>query len=215
MSLLGQAPELGNNVFVAPSANVIGNVKIGAQSSVWYGAVIRGDTASVSIGSQTNVQDNTIIHVTQHGRKTGGPVPVVIGDKVTIGHAVTLHGCTIEAESLVGMGATVLDGAVVEKHAMVAAGAVVTMGTRVPSGQVWAGSPAKYLRDLTPEEVAFLSQSAGNYVELAKTHMAENAKTFEEVERDKQLRRERGGFASVADLVASGSSHGVPKPVTE
>ena len=136
MSLVGQSPELGAGAFVAPSANVIGNVKIGAQSSVWYGAVIRGDVASISIGNNTNVQDNAIIHVTQHSKKANGPLPVHIGDNVTIGHAVTLHGCTIHNESLIGMGSTVMDGAVVEKNAIVAAGSCVTMNTVIPSGQV-------------------------------------------------------------------------------
>lgn len=135
--------------------------------------------------------------MTQATRDGNKPArPTTIGSNVTIGHGATIHGATIEDESLIGMGATVMDGAVVERHAMVAAGAVVPPNARVPAGQVWAGNPAKFLRDLTPEEVAFLSTSAGNYVKLAATHREENSKTFEEVERDKQLRRERGGFAS-------------------
>jgi len=225
-------------------------LQIGNNSSVWYGAVVRGDVASVKIGSQSNIQvsartapgggggrdprgpagphpppaprdarrrtplpqDNAVIHVTRATKDGARPaIPVVIGDRVTVGHGATVHGATVEDETLIGMGATVMDGAVVEKHSMVAAGAVVPQNVRVKSGQIWAGNPARFLRDLTPEEKAFLSQSAGNYVSLAETHRAENAKTFEEVERDKQLRRERGGFVAPADLEKAASGQA---PVT-
>jgi len=211
MSILRESPQLGSNVFVAPSANVIGKVQLGANSSVWYGAIVRGDVAPISIGNNTNIQDNAVIHVSQATQNGAKPAhPVMIGSHVTIGHGATVHGATVEDESLIGMGATVLDGAVVERHSMVAAGAVVPPNTRVKAGQVWAGNPAKYLRDLTPEEVAFLSASAGNYVALAGKHREENAKTFEEVERDKQVSRERAAGLGQPETAPAETQSGVP-----
>ena len=156
-------------------------------------------------------QDNAVIHVSQATQNGAKPAhPVMIGSHVTIGHGATVHGATVEDESLIGMGATVLDGAVVERHSMVAAGAVVPPNTRVKAGQVWAGNPAKYLRDLTPEEVAFLSASAGNYVALAGKHREENAKTFEEVERDKQVSRERAAGLGQPETAPAETQSGVP-----
>lgn len=170
----GKAPTLDKTVFIAPNANVTGDVKLGRKASVFYNAIVRGDAAPVSIGAGTNVQDSATIGTALTG--TGQTeVAVNIGDNVTIGHSATLRGCTVEDEALIGMGACVLEGAVVEKGAMVAAGAVVLPGSVVPSGQLWGGNPAKLLRSLKPEETAFLPRSAAAYIDLAKQHKGDCA----------------------------------------
>jgi gamma-carbonic anhydrase len=150
-------PDIHNSVFLASGVKVIGNVKIDADSSVWYNTVIRGDVHYISIGKMTNVQDCSMLHV------TNGKFPLNIGSKVTIGHSVTLHGCTLKDLSLIGMGAIILDGAVIEENAMVAAGAVITPGFIVPSGKLAAGVPAKIIRDLTEEEMDDFEKSAIRY----------------------------------------------------
>lgn len=157
---------ISDKAFIAPGAAVIGDVHIGADTGVWFGCVIRGDVQSIRIGERTNIQDGTVIHVT---RDTG---PTTIGSGVTIGHSALLHACTLEDNCFIGMRATVMDGAVVESGAMVAAGALVTPGKRVLSGQLWAGSPARYFRDLTIEEKAFFPVSAENYVRHAREYLA-------------------------------------------
>lgn len=150
-------PKIGKDVFLASGSKIIGNVEIGNYSSVWYNTVVRGDVHYIKIGSMTNVQDLSMLHV------TNGRFPLNIGSKVTIGHSVTLHGCTLMDLCLIGMGAVVLDGAVVEEKAMVAAGAVITPKFIVPTGKLAAGVPAKILRDLTPEEMNDFEQSAIRY----------------------------------------------------
>ncbi|XVE69856.1 hypothetical protein DITRI_Ditri10aG0025100 [Diplodiscus trichospermus] len=188
MNIFDKAPVVDKDAFVAPSASVIGDVQVGRGSSIWYGCVLRGDVNSISVGSGTNIQDNSLVHVAK-SNISGKVLPTIIGDNVTIGHSAVLHGCTVEDEAFVGMGATLLDGAVVEKHAMVAAGALVRQNTRIPTGEVWGGNPAKFLRKLTDEERSFISQSAANYTNLAQLHAAENAKPFDEIEFEKVLRK--------------------------
>lgn len=163
----GILPTIHPDAFIAPGAVVIGDVHIGAETGVWFGCVIRGDVNTIRIGSRTNIQDGTIIHVT---RKTG---PTVIGNGITIGHQVLMHACTLEDDCFVGMGATIIDGVVVESGAFVAAGAVVTPRKRILKGQMWGGNPAKYMRDLTPEETAFIPVSAENYVRHVHEYKAE------------------------------------------
>ena len=155
-------PKLHKSVFLASGAKIIGDVEIGENSSVWYNTVIRGDVNYVRIGSMTNVQDSSMLHVTNN------KYPLVIGSKVTIGHSVTLHGCILKDICLIGMGAVVLDGAVVEEKAMVAAGAVVKPGSVVPSGKLAAGVPANIIRDLSDEEMLDFESSAARYVEYTK-----------------------------------------------
>lgn len=155
----GQSPQLHPSVFLAPSSYIIGEVSMGEQCSVWFGSIIRGDVNYIKIGKRTNVQDQSMLHVTH---KTH---PLVIGDEVTIGHRVTLHGCTLENRILVGMGATIMDGAHVESDVMIGAGALVTPNTKIPSGVLVVGSPAKVKRELKPEEIDFLKKSAQNYVD--------------------------------------------------
>ncbi|CAI9757954.1 unnamed protein product [Fraxinus pennsylvanica] len=188
MNIFDKAPSVDKDAFIAPSASITGDVQVGRGSSIWYGCVVRGDVNSVIIGSGTNLQDNSLVHVAK-SNLSGKVLPTIIGDHVTVGHSAVIHGCTVEDEAFVGMGATLLDGVVVEKHAMVAAGALVRQNTRIPCGEVWGGNPAKFLRKLTDEEIAFISQSATNYTNLAKVHAAENVKPFDEIEFEKMLRK--------------------------
>lgn len=158
----GATPVIAPSVLVAPGSRIIGDVVIGDLSSIWYNVVIRGDVNVIRIGTQTNIQDGSILHVTHDTH------PLVIGNRVTAGHAVRLHGCTVEDETLIGIGAIVLDGAVVESGSMVAAGALVPPGMHVRSGTLVAGVPARVLRDLRTEEIENLSASADRYVEYAR-----------------------------------------------
>ncbi len=160
----GITPTLDDSVFYVQSAEIIGDVVIGDQSSVWFQVVIRGDVNTIRIGERTNIQDGTVIHVTH---KTN---PTEVGDDVTIGHNVTLHGCKIGNRSLIGMGAVVMDGAIVEDDTMVAAGSLVTPGTLVTSGTLFAGSPAKYKRHLSKREIEDLKQSADNYLNYSESY---------------------------------------------
>ncbi|MBC93692.1 MAG: gamma carbonic anhydrase family protein [Rhodospirillaceae bacterium] len=169
---LGVKPTIASNVFIADTAAVIGNVNIGADSSVWYNCVIRGDAgSSITIGERVNIQDGTVIHI-NGAREDGSPhMPVVIGDDITIGHSALIHACTLQSECFIGMRSVVLDGAVVETGAMVAAGAVVSPGKTVKSGELWAGIPAKPLRDLRQDELDYWPESVSTYCELASNHI--------------------------------------------
>lgn len=160
---MGVLPTIAPDVFVAAGAVILGDVTIGADSSIWFNVVIRGDVHWIRIGERTNVQDLAMLHCTYKKH------PLSIGNDVTIGHHAMLHGCTIEDAVLVGMNATVLDRAVVEHHSMIAAGSVVREGFRIPSGTLAAGVPAKIVRDLTDDECAFLEQSARNYLFYVST----------------------------------------------
>lgn len=163
-SYLGHSPQLGTSVFTVDSAEIIGDVVIGDYSSIWFNVVIRGDVNYIRIGSRTNVQDGTVIHV-DHSR-----YPTHIGDDVTIGHNVTLHGCNIGDRCLIGMGAVVMDNVTIENDAMVGAGALVPPGTVIPSGSLFMGSPAKFKRKLTQKELDHLKQSAQNYIKYAENY---------------------------------------------
>jgi gamma-carbonic anhydrase len=156
-------PKLHDTVFLASGVKIIGDVEIGKHSSVWYNTVIRGDVHYIKIGSYTNIQDCSMLHV------TNGEFPLNIGNKVTIGHSVKLHGCTVNDLTLIGIGAVLLDGSVVEEKAIVAAGAVVRPGFVVPSGKLVAGVPAKIIRDLSKEEIEEFEISAHRYVDYTKT----------------------------------------------
>ena len=160
----GKSPQLGEGVFVAPSADVIGNVVIGARSCIWYCAVLRGDVESIRVGAETNIQDNTVVHVDSSGYST------VIGDRVTVGHSVVLHGCSIGDDALVGIGSIVLNGAEVGAGAMVGAGSLVTPGTKIPPGMLALGSPARVKRPLTDEEKRHMREGVARYVRLGREH---------------------------------------------
>jgi len=159
------SPKLDASVFVAPSADLIGDVELGPDSSLWFDVVVRGDVNYIRIGKGTNIQDGSVVHVT---RVTN---PTIIGDYVTVGHNVNLHGCTINDLCLIGMGAIVLDGVIVEKNAFVAAGCLVAPGKVVPSGTLYAGSPGKVVRELREEEIAFFRKSAQNYIDLKNDYL--------------------------------------------
>lgn len=161
----GVMPRIHPSVFIADGAVVIGDVEIGKDSAVWFNCVIRGDVHEIRIGERTNIQDGTIIHVTRNRFGT------YIGSGITIGHHAVLHACRLEDDCFIGMGSTILDGAVVESRAMLAAGAVLTPGKRIASGELWAGNPARKMRDLTEQDTDFFPVSAQNYVELAKDYL--------------------------------------------
>jgi carbonic anhydrase/acetyltransferase-like protein (isoleucine patch superfamily) len=158
-------PHIHESVFVAPSADIIGDVRIGADSSVWFGCVIRGDVNRISIGENTSIQDLSMIHVTHFTREDRSDgFETIIGDNVTIAHKVMLHGCVIEDACLIGMSATILDGAVIGKESIVGAGSLVTKNKTFPPRSLIMGNPAKRIRALSDEEVASLYRSAQNYV---------------------------------------------------
>jgi carbonic anhydrase/acetyltransferase-like protein (isoleucine patch superfamily) len=160
----GTRPELGDSVYVAPGAHVIGDVVLGDEVSIWYNSVLRGDVNRIRVGARTNIQDLSMVHV------DSGGFPSIIGEGVTIGHKAIIHGATVGDNCLIGMGATLLNGAVVEDNAMVAAGALVTPGTVIPSGTLAMGSPAKPRRDLSDEEIESFRESAAHYIQTANRH---------------------------------------------
>ena len=158
-------PNISSDVFVASNSRVIGDVTIERGSSVWFSVTIRGDVNKIRIGSMTNIQDGTVIHVTRE------PGPTDIGNNVTIGHSAVIHACKIQNSSLIGMGSCLLDGVEVQEFSMVAAGSLVTPGKIVPSGQLWAGRPAKFMRDLKPQEIDEIKLSASHYNDLAMEYL--------------------------------------------
>lgn len=164
----GVLPTIDPTAFIAQNATIIGDTVIGPDTNIWFGVVIRGDVHEIRIGARTNIQDGTIVHVAE------GKFGTYIGDDITIGHAAIIHACTLETGCFVGMGACVLDGAVVESGAMVAAGALVTPGKRVPAGELWAGNPAKKLRDITPADLVGFQASADKYVGLGRAYRAQH-----------------------------------------
>lgn len=166
-------PKLGDRTWIAPSADVVGDVTCGTDCSIWFGTVVRGDVHFITIGDRVSVQDLSMIHVTHHkkdDRSDGNPT--IIGDDVTIGHRVMLHGCTIENACLIGMSATILDGAVIGKESIVGAGSLITKNKKFPPRSLIMGSPAKVVRELNDEEVKELYASASRYVEF-KSHYQE------------------------------------------
>jgi carbonic anhydrase/acetyltransferase-like protein (isoleucine patch superfamily) len=160
----GIKPKVHESVFIADGAKIIGDVEIGSGSSVWYNTVIRGDVNTIRIGERTNIQDNSVLHVTHK------KYPLVIGSNVTIGHGAVVHACTVKDFCLIGMGAIVMDQATVGPYALIAAGSVVPEQFKVPEGTLVAGVPAHVRRKLTEEEKRMLEQSAQNYVEYVKTY---------------------------------------------
>ena len=165
-------PRLAEAVYIDETALVQGDVVIGVDSSVWPFVSIRGDVHHIQIGARTNIQDNSVLHVTHVGEFSATGSPLIIGDAVTIGHQVLLHGCTIENTCLIGMGSLVLDGAVIQAGAMVGAGSLVPMNKQVEGGYLWIGRPVKKVRPLTEEEKTFLNYSADHYVRLKNRHKA-------------------------------------------
>ncbi|MDO5686146.1 MAG: gamma carbonic anhydrase family protein [Neisseria sp.] len=168
---LEHTPQVGENVYLDPASVVIGDVVIGDESSVWPCTVIRGDVNRIRIGRRSNIQDLSMLHVSYRSEGKPEGSPLTIGDEVTIGHHVTLHGCTIHDRVLVGMGSIVLDDAVIEENVIIGAGSVVSPGKRLASGFLYLGAPAKAVRPLTEEELAWLPQSAAHYVRVAGDYL--------------------------------------------
>jgi carbonic anhydrase/acetyltransferase-like protein (isoleucine patch superfamily) len=160
----GESPEIHESCFIAPSADIIGSVSIGESSSVWFGAVIRGDGNYIKIGKGSNIQDNSTLHINSSGS------PTIIGDNVTVGHGVILHGCQIEDNCLIGMGATILDGAIIGENTLIAAGSIVTGGKKIPSGVLCLGVPAKVVHKLTEEEIQEIREASKHYIMLSEDY---------------------------------------------
>lgn len=164
-------PKVDSSAFVASTAIISGNVEIGKKSGIWFGCAVRGDVSKITIGENSNIQDNCVLHGTRpnHAQNKSGAngASVTIGDNVTIGHGAIVHACTIKNFAFVGMGAVVMDLAVIEENGMLAAGAVLTPKKVIKAGQIWAGNPAKYFRDMNQAEKDYMKVSADNYAELA------------------------------------------------
>lgn len=162
----GVTPKIHPTAFVEASAQVVGDVELGEDSSVWFAAVIRGDVNAIRIGRGTNIQDGTVIHVNRRGS------PAVLEEFVTVGHGARLHGCHIKSHCLIGIGAIVLDGVVLEEECLVAAGALVAPGTRAPRGSVLMGAPATVRRSVSAEDLELIHRSAQNYIRLRAEYLA-------------------------------------------
>jgi carbonic anhydrase/acetyltransferase-like protein (isoleucine patch superfamily) len=173
-SFKGVTPDIDPSAFIAETAVVIGAVQIGPYSSVWYNCVLRGDVNFIRIGAHSNIQDLSVLHVTHKKDESDPGAPLIIGNRVTVAHSVTLHGCTLEDGAFIGMRAVVMDKAVVGEGALVGACALVTEGTLIPPHTLWTGSPARYKRDLTAEEIVRLQKSAENYVNYARQYRSEH-----------------------------------------
>lgn len=161
-----RTPRIAPDAFVASSADVLGDVTLGPQSSIWFGCVLRGDVEAIRVGARSNIQDCTAVH-----SATGGP-PTLLGAEVTVGHGCVLHACTLEDGSFVGMGAVCMDRSVVSSRAMLAAGGLLPPDKVVPEGQLWGGQPARYLRDLRPAELENFEVVCERYVALSRRHLA-------------------------------------------
>jgi gamma-carbonic anhydrase len=161
---LNVRPEWDESCFIAPSADIIGDVRMGSESSVWFHATLRGDVHYIEIGNRSNIQDNVCVHVTNQ------TAPTIIGSQVTIGHSAVIHGCTIHDRVLIGIHSVILDHAVIEPDCLIGAGSLVPPGKIMPSGYLCMGSPAKPVRKLTSEEIASLITSSDNYVKYMRTY---------------------------------------------
>ena len=171
LSFGGKMPLIDASAFVAPDCRLIGDVVVGAQSSVWYNCVLRGDVNRIVIGARTNIQDGCVVHV--DSPKPGSPgLPTIIGDDVLIGHMVMLHGSVLHDRAFVGLGSIVMDGCTIESDGMLAAGAMLTPGKTIGAGELWMGRPAKKLRDMSADEIAANRMGAAHYVQLAAAHKA-------------------------------------------
>lgn len=169
------SPSLGDKTWIAPSADVVGNVSMGKDVSIWFGCVVRGDVHYISIGDRTNIQDLSMIHVTHYKKDDmSDGNPTIIGNDVTVGHRVMMHGCTIEDACLIGMSATILDGAVIGKESIIGAGSLVTKNKIFPPRSLIMGSPAKVVRSLNDEEVSELYASALRYVDFKEDYRVNN-----------------------------------------
>jgi carbonic anhydrase/acetyltransferase-like protein (isoleucine patch superfamily) len=179
---LGKHVPQSMGSFIAPTATVVGRVNIGEYSSIWYGAVLRGDVSSISIGKNSYIGDRTMIHCSSHPKE----LPTIVGNNCVVEGGAILHGCVLEDNTYVGEGSQIMDGARVQKNAVIAAGSLVSIGKVVPSGQLWAGCPATFQRNLSAEEVAAIESAAHENAELAVFHAAESEKNYEAILRDEE-----------------------------
>jgi carbonic anhydrase/acetyltransferase-like protein (isoleucine patch superfamily) len=161
-----KVPKINSDCFIAPNSVIIGDVEIGSRTSIWFGTVLRGDVFHIRVGFNTNIQDNSVVHVTTN------KYPTIIGNNVTIGHAVTLHGCSINDNSLVGIGSVVMDECELGEWSIIAAGSVVKPNTKIPSGKLWGGLPAKEIRDINNKEREWIIELSNNYLELSKQYLS-------------------------------------------
>lgn len=172
ISLNGKTPIIAPDAFIAPGTQIIGDVEIGSDSSIWYNCVLRGDVNHIRIGKRTNIQDGTVIHVDSPSTENPAGLPTIIGNDVLIGHMVMLHGSTLHDRAFVGLGSIVMDGCTIESDGMLAAGAMLTPGKVIRAGELWIGRPAKKVRDLSPEEISRNALGVAHYVLNAKAHKA-------------------------------------------
>lgn len=170
-SYVGKTPEIAASAYVDESALVIGDVRIGADSSIWPMTVVRGDMRAISIGHCTNIQDASVLHVTHDGKFSPGGYPLRVGDYVTVGHRVTLHACTVGNYCLIGMSATIMDGAVLGDKIIIGAGSLVPTGKQLEGGYLYVGSPVKRVRELNEKELEFLEYSAAHYVKVKNSYL--------------------------------------------
>ena len=177
----GVEPKIHEDAYIDQAATVIGQVVIGAESSLWPMVVARGDVNHIEIGARTNIQDGSVLHVTHDGPYSEGGFPLIVGNDVTVGHNVTLHACTVESGCLIGMGSIVMDGAMVKSGAVVGAGALVPPGKTLEGGYLWIGAPVKRARALTQEERESIVYSAEHYARLAHSHRQEQPESVDEM----------------------------------
>jgi carbonic anhydrase/acetyltransferase-like protein (isoleucine patch superfamily) len=172
ITIYGKTPQIDDSAFIAPGCRIIGDVTIGAQASIWYNCVIRAEVNRVVIGARSNIQDGSIVHC--DGPIPGMPegFPALIGEDVLVGHNAVVHGCVLHDRAFVGLSATVMNGAVIESDGMLAASAMLTQNKRIEARQMWAGSPARFVRELNNAQIAGMQMGVAHYVENAKAHMA-------------------------------------------
>jgi carbonic anhydrase/acetyltransferase-like protein (isoleucine patch superfamily) len=168
----GKTPRIHPTAFIAPGARIIGDVEIGAESSIWYNCVLRGDVNMIRIGARTNIQDGTVIHCDSPKPGNEAGLPTIIGDDVLVGHMVMLHGSVLHDRAFIGLSSTVMDGCTIDSDGMLAAGALLSPGKTIGAGELWLGRPAKLLRQLSAEEMSANRLGAAHYAELARLHAA-------------------------------------------
>lgn len=168
----GKSPRIHSSAFIAPGCRIIGDVEIGADASIWYNCVIRGDANRIVIGARTNIQDGTVVHCDSPKPRRPEGFPTIIGEEVLIGHMAMLHGCTLQDRAFVGIGAIVMDGCRIASEAMLAAGAMLTPGKSIETGQLWVGRPAAYSRDLTETALEDMRAGVAGYVTNGRYHAA-------------------------------------------
>lgn len=161
----GVTPEIDKEVYIAPSSTLIGAVKVGSKSGIWFNTVLRGDVNSIKIGSNTNIQDGTVIHTSRFNG------PVEIGNNVTVGHLALIHACTIHNNAFIGMRSTIMDYSIIEEYAFIAAGSLIPPNKIIKSQELWMGSPAKFVRYLTDQDLEYMEDNIKNYVNLADTYL--------------------------------------------